>query len=185
MVYPLRNNNAHRRELELLELRRNILLMVDDANSVSFTNMTTTVADMPHVLRGRSAIFRSPSEASYLCPGIHWRFGVDALRSGGIICFPLPGTATWNTGRNTSPRCPPHVTSPILEKRRHLKCNHNRSRSGESIRLIVNWGDSSSLTTNTVLGPGTYNLSHPYPDDGLSDTSTEITRYGSGGGSFR
>lgn len=172
---PLRNNTPIDAKLELLDSLGNILLMVDDANSISFTNMINNlVADTPRS-PGEALIFRSPSEASYY---VRVSIGASALTISGAGDYLLSiarNCYVGNTGGNTPPVLSSlGVTSPIIENgSATLSVTISDPDPGEAYQVIVNWGDGSVPTTNTVLGPNTSNLSHQYLDDGLSDTSSD------------
>jgi len=172
---PLRNNTPLNAKLELLDTDGDILLTVDNDNSLSSTNtpngLTATFPSSP----GEGLTYRALAEAFY-----HVRVSVSPSAStvagaGDYLLSIARNCYVGNTGQNTPPSLTSMgVTSPIIENgSATLTVTTTDPDAGEPYQVVVNWGDGSALTTNTVLGPHILNLSRQYLDDGLSDTPTD------------
>jgi hypothetical protein len=172
---PLRNNTPVDAKLELLDADGNVLVTVDDDNSISSTNMgTSLVANFPSS-PGEALLYRSPAEASYF---VRVSLGTGALTLAGAGDYLLSiarNCYAGNTGRNTAPNLGSlTITSPITENESAtLNGTIIDPDVGEAFQVIIDWGDGSAMTTNAVLGPNSFSLSHQYLDDRPSDTPSD------------
>ena len=176
---PLRNNTPINGKLELLDEFNNVLVMVDDGNSVSLTNIITSLPQSP----GEALTYRCPAEGTY-----YVRVSIGRNASTGLPQSGVPGAGDYllSITKNCVPGSLGYYVPPALGSVSLTPVvNENGSATllgtftdgdvADAHWLTVDWGDGSPVTTNFIpAGTLNFNLARQYPDDAPNGTSSDI-----------